>query len=181
MRMTCSRILVPLLMAMMISGIAPAKAESPPAEADEARQHERYVIQPGTESLFGDMLGQGETLAGGCTLSDGKIDRTSVLATYTCGGTPIALRLGHPASAPPQAVRTQRFAVTVESGSPPAGLVDAVAGRIRARETAFEWTEVGNGSTAPRRWPRAVAAGAVVAMLALWALRRRGAKRTRSQ
>ncbi len=178
MRMTSPGIVVPFLAVMVVFGITRAKAEDPPPEVDAARQSERYVIQPGAEPLFAEMLGQGETLPGGCTLSDGKIERTSVLATYTCGDAQIVLHLIHPASAPVGAVGTQRLAVTVASGTPPAGLVEAVADRIRVHGSAFEWTEVGMRSSPARRWPFAV--GAVVAMLAFWAWRRRAARRKRS-
>ena len=177
MRMTRPRSVVPFLTAMIVFGIAHAQAEEPPPEVDAARQNEQYVIQAAAEPLFADMLGLGDTVPGGCTFSDGKIERTSVVATYTCGGAQIVLRLVHPTSAPDGAVHTQQFAVAVESGTPPAGLVNAVADRIRAREAAFEWTEVGNRGTAVRHWPLAVAAGAVVAMLVFWALWRRTAKR----
>lgn len=153
---------------------------------DEARQNERYVIPPGTESLFGDMLGKGETLPGGCTLSDGKIERTSVLATYTCGDKEVVLQVLHPASAPPGGLRTERFAVSVQSGAPPSGMVEAVADRIRAREAAFAWTEVGDAraqsESAGARTRRllALAGVGVAAILVLWALRRRARRRTRN-
>ena len=174
MRMTCLRFVAPFLMAMLVLGIAPAQGEDPPPEVDDARQSERYAIQPGAEALFAEMLGKGETLPGGCTLSDGKIDRTAVLATYTCGDGQVALQLVHPASAPSGAVGTQRFAVTVERGTAPAGFVDAVTEKIRARETAFAWSVVGGGDRAATRWPVWVAAGAVLGLV-LWALRRRRA------
>ena len=144
---------------------------------DAARQTERYVIQPGAEPLFADMLGSGQTLPGGCTLSDGQIERTSVLATYTCGGGQVVLQLLHPEIAPPGGVRTQRFAVTMKSGGPPAGLVEAVAERIRAREAAFEWKSLGRGGARTMRRAVPVAAGAAVTSLVFWALRRLAARR----
>jgi hypothetical protein len=162
---------------MAVFGIARAKAEVPPMALDAASENERYAIQSGAEPLFADMLGRGQTLPGGCTFSDGKIERTSVLATYTGGDGHVALQLLHPAIAPSGGVRTQRFAITVKSGAPPAGLVEAVADRIRAREVAFEWTEVGGRGTQTRRWPVPVAAGAVAAILAFWALRRLAASK----
>lgn len=174
--MPCLRIVVPLLAAIIIFGIVPARAEDPPPPVDAARQSERYAIQPGSEALFGDMLGKGETLPGGCTLTDGKIERTSVLATYTCGDKQVALLLLHPSSAASAKISTERFAVEVQSGTPPAGLVEAVADRIRTREAGFAWNEVGGdagtlgeiGGTSTR-W-LALAGGVV---LVLFALRRR--------
>ncbi len=169
-RIASPRIVVAFHMAMVVVAYAPACAEN--RTPGVARAGERYVIQPGAEALFGAMLGAGETLPGGCTLTDGKIERVSVLATYGCGDARVVLQLVHPTTAPSSAVRTERFAVATESGTPPAGLVDAVADRIRARETGFEWTVVENSTPARRSWPIAVAAGAVVAIVALWILRR---------
>jgi hypothetical protein len=181
--MPSPRIVVLVLAVMIVCGVARARAEDPPPPVDAARQNERYVIEPGAEPLIGDMLGVGQTLPGGCTFSDGKIEPSSVVATYTCGDGEVVLQLVHPASAPSGNVGTQRFAITVTSGAPPAGLVEAVAARIRTRETAFQWTEVSGtpGGPAQRtRWPRVLAGGAVAAILAFWAWRRRARQRERS-
>jgi hypothetical protein len=148
---------------------------------DGARLKEKYVIEPGAESLFADMLGSGQTLPAGCTFGDGQIERTSVVGTYTCGANQVVLQLLHPEMAPRGAVRTQRFAITVKSGTPPAGLVDAVAERIRARETAFEWKTVEDARSEPAApilgW--AVGLGAVAAILGFWAVRHLVARRGR--
>ena len=160
-------------------GIAHARAADPPPAVDAARLNERYAIPPGTETLFGDMLGKGENLPGGCTLTDGKIERTAVLATYTCGDAQVVLQLLHPAIAPSGGVRTDRFAVAVQSGTPPGGLVEGVADRIRAREAAFQWTELGDNAAqgemaaTQRRWLLVLAGGVVAAILVFWARRRR--------
>ena len=176
--MPYSRIVVPVLAAMAGVGVARAQPEGAPMPVDAARQNEQYVIEPGAEPLFAAMLGSGQTLPGGCTLSDGQIERTSVLATYTCGGGQVVLQLFHPKTAP-RGVRTQRFAVTVKSGAPPPGLVEAIAERIRAREAAFEWKSVGGGGAQTMRGAVRVAAGAAVAILVFWALWRLAARRRR--
>jgi hypothetical protein len=177
--MPCSRILVPVLAAMAIVGIVRAQPEGAPTPVDAAPQDGKYVIQPGVEPLFGEMLGIGQTLPGGCTLSDGQIERTAVLATYACGGGQVVLQLLHPGIAPRDAVRTQRFAVTVKRGAPPAGLIDAVAERIRAREAAFEWTSVDGDGAQAMHWSVRVGAGVAIAVLVFWALRRVAARRRR--
>src|SRR5881296_2517723 len=122
---------------MAVAGIVRAQPDGAPKPAAAAPQSEPYVIQPGAESLFADMLGGGQPLPGGCTLSDGKIQSTAVVATYSCGGAQVVLQLLHPDSAPP------------------AGLVDAVADRIRAREVAFEWKriEASGAHTVPEGHP----------------------------
>ena len=182
--MPCSRIVVAVFAATAVVGIARAQPEGAPKPPDATPQNEQYVIQPGAESLFADMLGRGQPLPSGCTLSDGKIQSTAVVATYSCGGAQVVLQLLHPDSAQPGGVRTQRFAVTVTSGAPPAGLVDAVADRIRAREAAFEWKriEAGGAHTVPEghpmRWAVLIAVAAAVAIVS-WALRRRAARSRR--
>ena len=169
---------------MAVAGIVRAQPDGAPKPAAAAPQSEPYVIQPGAESLFADMLGGRQPLPGGCTLSDGKIQPTAVVATYSCGGAQVVLQLLHPDSAQPGGVRTLRFAVTVTAGAPPAGLVDAVADRIRAREAAFEWKriEAGGAHTVPEghpmRWAVLIAVAAAVAIVS-WALRRRTARSRR--
>jgi hypothetical protein len=126
------------------------------------------------------MLGRDQALPGGCTFSSGQIQRTSVLATYTCAGGQVVLQLLHPEDAERGGTRTQRFAITGRSGTPPAGFVDAMADRIRAREAAFKWTDLGerDGQQMPRpASPVLVASGVAVSALLFWALRRRAARR----
>jgi len=182
--MPCSRIVALVLAGMAVIGVARAQSEGAPMAVDAARQDEDYVIQPGAEPLFAEMLGNGQTLPGGCAFSSGQIARTSVLATYTCGGEQVVLQLLHPESAPSGGVRTQRFVITVKSGVPPAALVEAVADRVRAREAAFEWTRlpgrpVGGRGTLITRSAVEIAVGAVVAIVLFWALRRLAARRRR--
>ena len=159
-----SRIVVPVLAAMALIGIARAQPGGAPTPVDATRQNEHYAIPPGAEPLFSAMLGSGQTLPGGCTLSSGQIEYTSVRATYTCGGGQVVLELVHPDVARPGGVRTQRFAVTVKSGTPPDGLVETIAERIRARETGFEWQRVGDSAPQKRRWGVPVAAGGVATL-----------------
>ena len=166
-------------MAVFATAYASA-ADPPPPPVDAARQNERYVIEAGAESLLAEMLGRGETLPGGCTLTDGKIERTTVLATYSCGDGKSSCSCSTPRSRLPAPFAPARFAIATTSGPPPAGLVEAVAERIRAREAAFEWTDVGGARTPTRRWPVLLGGGALAAILALWALRRRASRRTRS-
>ena len=179
--MSWLQIVVAVLATTAVVGGAHAQPGPPPQSMDPARLTEKYVIEPGTEALFADMLGSGQTLPAGCTFGDGQIERTSVIGTYACGDTPVVLQLLHPELAPRGALRTQRFAITVKSGTPPAGLVEAVAERIRAREAAFEWKTVEGGASAgggpTPRW--AVAFGAAAAILAFWAVRRLVARRRR--
>ena len=177
--MAYARIFV-VVVAMAVVGI-PRAEPAGPASVEVGGQPEEYVIQPGAEPLLSDMLGSGETLPGACKFSDGSIERTSVLATYTCGAGSVVLQLSHPAVAPAGGVRTQRFAVTVKDGTPPAGLVEALAERIRARESAFEWTDLGGGGRWTRRVAGGVAGGAAGAALLFWAMRRRSTRLRRGE
>ena len=129
------------------------------------------VIPPGQEDLLLAMLGRKATLPGGCKLTGGQVAYAVVRATYGCPGGEVVLELLHPSKGPPEAIRTARFAITVQSGSPPAGLTDAVAGLVRSREAAFRW------DAPPSQRSASAVAVAIVAVIGLaavgWALRRR--------
>jgi hypothetical protein len=162
--------------AIALTRVAFAQPEGVPAEIDAARASERYAIGPGTEPVVSDMLGRGEPLPGGCAFASGRIERTYVLAAYTCGADQVELRFLHPEVAPPGSVRTKAFAIAVTAGTPPGGLVEAIADRVRAREKTFEWTTVGGRDPYGRQWnvaAVAVAVGLVVALGLVVARRKR--------
>ncbi|HSP99542.1 MAG TPA: hypothetical protein VL049_20155 [Candidatus Dormibacteraeota bacterium] len=169
-----------ILLLLAATAAVPLRAQTPDAGVaadDAAPQVEQAVIPPGVEPLFADMLGSGQSLPGGCKFSDGQIEHTTVLATYTCQDGEVVLLLQHPDSAPAGGVRTQSFALSVKSGTPPPGLIDAVAERVRAREGAFAWKTVGGGQApALRKWLTIAAAVLIVAVL-IWVVRGHGAKR----
>jgi hypothetical protein len=147
-----------------------AGAEPPPN--DEA------VVPAGQEELLAEMLGRGATLPDGCKLSEGKIEYTTVKATYACPNGNVVFELSHPSRAGGEATRTDRFALTLKSGSPPEGLVPDLVSRIRSREAAFEWKWAGAASSA--RWPSNTAlAGGVLLAIALlgWIVRSRSSAR----
>jgi len=131
---------------------------------DAAQENVEYVIVPSAEPLFGDLLGLGQSLPGGCMFTNGQIERSSVRASYTCGAEQIVLQFHHPEITPRGDVRTKKFAIMVQSGTPPGGFVEAIAERVRAREAAFEWTAVSRKETPASRWT-AVAAGVLGAIL----------------
>ena len=83
MRIPGIRIIVPLLAAVAVAGIARARPAGALTAAYASGDDERYCIEPGAEALFAEMLGRGQTLPGGCLFSDGKIERFSVLVNYT--------------------------------------------------------------------------------------------------
>lgn len=155
-----------------------AQTDDAPVPVDAAREGERYVIAPGAEALLSEMLGQGQDLPGGCTFTNGQIERSFVVATYTCGTEQVGLRFLHPEAAPPGSVRTKAFAIAV-NGTPPDELVAAVADRVRAREAEFAWTYVGGRDTHTSRWK--VAAVAALAVLTVAALCLLAAKRRRTR
>jgi hypothetical protein len=96
-------------------------------------------IPPGREELLGAMLGRDTTLAEGCSWAGGDVDRTLIRSKYQCKTGDVVVELSHPSKAPAGTVQTERFAVTLLSGSPPPQLMDALVARIRAREAEFEW------------------------------------------
>jgi len=118
---------------------------APLSTADEPPDGIDPVIPPGQEELLLAMLGRGISLPDRCTLSDGKIERTIIKATYTCPLGDVVIELSHPRHAPETATETERFALIVDSGSPPDSLLDAVAANVRARESAFVWLREDGG------------------------------------
>jgi hypothetical protein len=135
------------------------------------------VIPPGYEDLFAQVFGRGETLPGECRFSGGEAAGPTVRATYACGFGEIVLALAHPSQAPKGATLTKQFAISVQSGSAPAGLVDAVAARLRAREGEIQWKWLGpppSGSWWPAiRVISAMAAIVIVAIAFVRLIRRR--------
>jgi MYXO-CTERM domain-containing protein len=97
-------------------------------------------IPPGQEELVGAMLGNGVALPGDCKLASGNLEKTTIKATYACPSGDVVVELTHPAAAPTNAARTEKFALRVESGTPPADLQSVVLSRIREREGQFSWT-----------------------------------------
>lgn len=107
-------------------------------------------------------------------MSAGNVNGATVVATYACAGETVAVELVHPDYAPGGAATTDRFALTIKSGTPPDGLKDDLLARIRARETKFEWKMLGPPPTQrlPMIWW--IAGGALVllvGLVALWRLR----------
>jgi hypothetical protein len=99
------------------------------------------VIGPAQEPLLADMLGKGASLPGDCAWAGAAIEQTRVVSSYTCAGARVEIELHHPTDAPEGALRTLRFAIQIQPAAPPPpGLVDALASRIRARESSFVWS-----------------------------------------
>lgn len=98
------------------------------------------VIPPGNEALVAAMTGSGAALAGKCSLDGAAIDRTKVIARYTCDGRAAAIELVSPnsAEAGAAAARTKRFAL-IAKDDPPKALIDDVAARVAAREGEWRW------------------------------------------
>ena len=164
---------VRMLLLVFAAMAAPMSAQppegAPPPTVPAAAPGDEAVIPPGMESLIGDILGRGQQLPGGCTLSDGQIDRTAVRATYACQDGQVALELVHPTAAPAGGLRTQQFALAVKSGTAPPGFVDAVAERIRAREGEFGWKII-SGARGEDGGPRGVRSILLIAGVVVLAL-----------
>jgi hypothetical protein len=109
--------------------VAATDGDDPPGEA---------AIPPGEEELIASMLGRGIALHG-CTLVRGGIEYTVVKAAYDCPDGEVSLQLQHPRNATEPSVQTARFAITLESGSPPREFAHALASRIRSQEGGFQW------------------------------------------
>ncbi|MBI3783600.1 MAG: hypothetical protein HY270_09375 [Deltaproteobacteria bacterium] len=127
-------------------GMALAEAATPVTEQQTgqeqtpAKAYEGYVIAPGHEELLAQILGQGATLPSTCVFDGGQVEKTALKGTYKCPDGPVVFHLAHPDSAPVGATVTKRFAISLVSGSPPAGLAEAIAANVRAKELQFEWS-----------------------------------------
>ncbi len=133
------------------------------------------VIPPGKEDFFAEMLGRGATLPNQCAFAAGQIAQGTVTVTYACPDGEVGVALGHPSAAASGATVTEQFALTVKSGSPPAGLVDALAERIRSREKGFEWTWL--GPTVSTQSSRVIIVVLVLFVGVLWLVVRRTRRR----
>ena len=95
-----------------------------------------------------------------------------IRATYDCQGATVVVDLRHPDAAPAGAVSTKRLALSVSSGNAPAGLVDAIAELVRAREGEFDRKATSGGTRSPLRWLPAVAI-VLVLLAVVWFVRHR--------
>jgi len=164
------------LYACVAAAALAADADAPPPPTGDDADLEQPAIPPNQEALLGEMLGKDTQLPAGCTLSSGDVEHTLVKATYACPSGDVVIQLAHPGLADHPLVSTDRFALTVLSGTPPPDLPNAIAGLIRAHEAAFVWKV----PTAHHVAPNAVALWAVPLLLGLallaWAWRRRRAQ-----
>lgn len=167
-----------------LAGVVPtAGAEPTPSAPGDASMDELVMTIPaGQDELMADIVGRGETLPGDCKFTGGQVEGALIRASYACSGGEVVYELRHPSAAPSGAITTAQFAVVLRSGSPPAGFADALVSRIRSREAAFQWTQVGP--------PRAqvsvstvvlVGAGVLALAAVAWAVRRRASARRRGQ
>lgn len=165
------------------------------AAAAQAAPAGEPVIPPGQEEVLAEILGQGKAFPAGCTLTGGRIDPTAVTGEFECPGGGVTLELRHPSRAPENSVRTERFAIVVRGGSPPAAFSDAFESWVRSHESAFEWKQLPptpsprpslpspQETSAPRSsWPDRLArftpflvplAGALAALAVSWWVLRR--------
>jgi hypothetical protein len=118
-----------------------SRADASPVSAPDVEP----LIRPGQEDLVARMLGRGEALPGSCRLAGGQIAGAVIHATYACGNDKVSLQLVHPSRAPDNARLTKTLALLVVDGSPPAGLVDAVAEHVRRAEQALGSLETFEG------------------------------------
>jgi hypothetical protein len=134
-----------LLRALAIGSILVARTAAAGAETQERVDR---VIPPGQEELLAEMLGRGMALPGGCRFDGADADGAIVTARYACDAGRAVIELRPPGDAP-TALRTQQFTIVVRGRSVPAGLSEAVAELIRAREARLEWTTATRLPVAP--------------------------------
>jgi len=123
-------------------GVLAACCAAPVGAAEDA-DTAGYVIPPGQEELLLTMLGRGASLPDGCSLTDGRVEYRTVKATYACPLGDVVIALSHPETGTDTSTATERFALIVDSGSPPNSLIDALAANVRKQEGSFEWVKIG--------------------------------------
>jgi hypothetical protein len=97
------------------------------------------AIPPGEEQLVATMLGRGMGLQY-CTLVRGGVEYSVIKATYSCISGEVTLELRHPRYATVTSTQTGKFAIAIQSGSPPPGFQDTLASFVRSGERDFEWS-----------------------------------------
>lgn len=99
-----------------------------------------FVVPPGQDELLASIFGYGAKLVGGeCSFTGGKADGPVILASFDCAGGEVIFQLEHPSAAPEEAFSTDRFALTIASGTAPETLVAELLLRLRAGEEGFVW------------------------------------------
>lgn len=109
------------------------------AAASEPLAYDEPVVPPGQDELISTMLGRGAELPDGCKFAGGLSDGPLITGNYVCPSGHVAYRIVHPDNASDSAAQTERFAIMIERGAPPATLTDALARLFRGREADFEW------------------------------------------
>lgn len=141
------------------------------------------VIPPGQEQMILDMLG-GQADIGGCRLKTASVKRDVIEAAYGCGsGDARMLTLRYPQGAAGGSETTAKFAITGGADAD-RELAAAVADRVRAHESAFQWVKPEAGRdpvpAAPKArlpWHVMLACGVALALVAAgWRSPPQGAK-----
>jgi hypothetical protein len=119
-----------------------------------------FVIPPGREAQLSDLFGGHERIAG-CQWTGATIERTAAVGTFACDSAgSVRVRLTHPDPERHPTFRTAQFDATVEPDDPATRpFADALATRIRAHESSWEWSTPRRQSAAslhervfPSRW-----------------------------
>jgi len=143
-----------LFLAMLPSAVATGR---------ETASRDR-VVPPGQEEVLAQILGRDSELPGACRFDRAAADGPLVTAEYACADGSVIVELRHPDGAPPDALRTERFAIAVRSGPAPPNFIMALGAIVRAHEQRFAWAR--SSATPPVAGaPIAVALGAAAIVL----------------
>ena len=115
------------------------------------------------------MLGSDVALPGDCRLVSGNLEKTTIKATYACPSGDVVVELTHPDAAPTNATSTEKFALRVDRGTPPADLQSVLLSRIRERESQFHWAVYPDRTPAAETRAVSMLSGGVVLGLLLLA------------
>lgn len=133
------------------------------ARAGEAQPTGGYVIPTGMESLFLKMVDPGKAgFPGGFRLAGVAIDRDAAIATFKgAKDRLVVLTLRHPEGATDVLARTEKFAILGAKDAAPdrqtTALATALARRVKARESGFQWSRPESLSEEAPRSPSSAA------------------------
>jgi hypothetical protein len=97
------------------------------------------AIPPGEEQVVATMLGRGVALQY-CTLVSGGVEYSVIKGTYNCLTSEATFELRHPRYATAGSTQTEKFVITLASGSAPPGFQDVLTSLVRSHERDFQWS-----------------------------------------
>jgi hypothetical protein len=149
-------------------------AQASPLCAAETAPRLIRIIAPSQRDVVAEMLGRGTVLPGGCQFAGVSEGDPEITAQYACATGRVVV--GLQAATDPAAPRTAHLAIAVRGGPAPAGFMETLADRVRAREANLEWQTI---ERAPVFYVHRVLGAVVIMACTLWVSYVAGVRRRR--